>query len=334
MRKTICALLLVTIMFVTAIGTFAYEEDSAECTQVILSNLTDEECVSFLKNAGVVFPYDEDDWSLWGPIVKEMISLVETNPAHIFVYNFSKTQELANNIKAVVNAYYGINTAALCSSSAYTSDNQLLYSTRAGSWTDDYYDFNCYGYAIGTHNTFEDPGFHSGQQLLKIVSVPAIANLVKADLEALGYDDVQVWSAEDEPPICSICVRIALRIRANVDYHFMRLDKGDDYWYHKPSHTALLKYNNDPLTGIWTNEGYIVDEYIPPSIEYNSAIYLIGYDFHSYKYMYYGADRHILTCVGCGVITGASSSCIMNGNICRICGHNSSGNQIMSLNDE
>ena len=61
MRKTICALLLVTIMFVTAIGTFAYEEDSAECTQVILSNLTDEECVSFLKNAGVVFPYDEDD---------------------------------------------------------------------------------------------------------------------------------------------------------------------------------------------------------------------------------------------------------------------------------
>ena len=334
MKKTICCLLLIATLFVSPLGTFAYEDDRANNTHGILSNMTNEECVSFLKESGVIFPYDEDDYALWGPIAKEMIAMVESNPAHFFAYNFTKTQELANQIKQVVNNYYGISPDEWVVPYAYTSNNQLLYSTLAGPWTEDYKLYNCYGYAIGSYYTFDDPGCYSGHDLLKIVSLTTIANYVKEDLEALGYNDVQTWSAEYDSSVCDICDKIALRIRPNVDYHFMRLDNGDSDWYHKPSDTALLKYLGNPITGIWTNEGYYAGTYLPPSIEYTSSTHFIGYNFHAYQYMYSGAGRHILTCVGCGATKGRASVCILHGEVCGLCGHDTAGNQLMSLQHE
>ncbi len=153
-----------------------------------------------------------------------------------------------------------------------------------------------------------------------------IADLVEADLQATGHNDVVVEVYSADTVICASAEVIALRIRPRLDYHFMRLDTASGSWYHKPGATAVLRYLGDPLTGVWNDERYYINEYLAPSIEYNSAIYLFMFDFdHDYEYEYCGGGRHILTCTSCGVTTGSAVGCIMNGNVCVACGFNSSG---------
>lgn len=92
----------------------------------------------------------------------------------------------------------------------------------------------------------------------------------------MGYTNIS--SSTTIPSITNnqtlICVR-----KGSYDYHFMKYNLQTNAWYHKPSNTAVLKYNHTPTNSInWTNEySKNGDEYYG-AITYDSDIYFIKYD--------------------------------------------------------
>jgi hypothetical protein len=88
-----------------------------------------------------------------------------------------------------------------------------------------------------------------------------LVRVVKDDMEYLGYA-VSVTSvdpdlANPDPDQSLFCVRCG-----HEDFHFMRKNFDDGYWYHKPGPTAILKYRHHPADKIWN------DEYSYDRVEY------------------------------------------------------------------
>lgn len=335
MRKILSGLLIAAIFFGMIQGIAADEMVTSEIVNELglLSELTNEECVAFLSKEGIVFPYREDDVDYWGPIVREMIVAVENNPEHNFTYNFTVMQKLANDIKTVVNEYYGIrsieqdNEMQPFATVAYGLKN----STLVGGWLDEYLFYNCYGYANGEQD-YVDPGYYSNQAMSQMEDLDTIANLVKDDLVALGYTNVRVWNYATERDICAGVKTISLRIKEGVDYHFMRLDE-DGEWYHKPGNTALLRYNyGDSLIVLWTNESYFRGTYYEADIKYDSVICYItfGGSVHNWVYQYNSNNTHIRTCTICDATSGEVQACVFVNNTCKLCQHYNFSGSIMS----
>lgn len=174
-----------------------------------------------------------------------------------------------------------------------------------GDWTcsadanDHYWDqkwgsYNCYSYAMQRYDIVPEyyqnivtpfgarwyqPGVISSEYDPNILlDVSQWAEAVVDDFEVLGYTNVSAFHFTGVLPTLGTDEElIAVRTPEPVpyDYHFMRYNKADGYWYHKPAGGDVLKYKyalSEQLD--WTNE-------LPLSPEggatYSSDIYLIKY---------------------------------------------------------
>ncbi len=106
-------------------------------------------------------------------------------------------------------------------------------------------------------------------------------NAVIQDLKTLGYKNVRSVSSSYSPSSSEIL--IAMRVGynssgSNYDFHFMRYNQSNGYWYHKPGSTAVLKYMGNPKTTTWKDEFYNNGKwYINNNITYNSTIKYVVY---------------------------------------------------------
>ncbi len=160
-----------------------------------------------------------------------------------------------------------------------------------GEWTDDYEFYNCYAYAIGKtekdyNYTYQyQPGdfVKDGREYLRnVFTIDGLANLVKDDLETLGY---KVNISLNQPLFINDDQElIALRNIYHWDYHFMRYDKNDRQWYHKPGNTAILRYLHHPSDLLWLQEFYTLKDGPETTGEYyDSDVYYITFTKNYYS---------------------------------------------------
>lgn len=69
-----------------------------------LSNLSEQECLEFVKNAGIEIP--SDDEAKWASFAKRMILYIEEGNDVSHSFSYDVTQEFADEIQNVVIAYY------------------------------------------------------------------------------------------------------------------------------------------------------------------------------------------------------------------------------------
>lgn len=256
-----------------------------------LTNLSKDELYNVICNSGIAIPDSFDDNDSLKDFIYNTVQKVENYPEYKFVYNYSGTVELANNIKSFVNGYYGVQSNAARTNNI--TRYNLQYSTVCGQWMDRYEDYNCYAYAI---NRKEKPKFYSttygyytylqyqpgnfsgypGGVFTSSISIQDFAICIKTDLENIGMTNVTIY--DDMPSIDYekrlICVR-----KGYFDYHFMYYNIEEEHWYHKPSDTAILQYNDsDPETSsFWTNEYSEYNIEYPGNIYYDSDVLFISY---------------------------------------------------------
>lgn len=190
------------------------------------------------------------------------------------------------------------------------SDYTLQYNEYVGY--EDWMKFaNCYSFALDIYctdkefcsvtkgsvsNYLRNPGVYSNKAYDDSLSVQNIASYTKSDLETLGCTDVAITTYM--PTVTGnehlICVRKTTAVNGS-DYHFMKYNPDDGYWYHKPGNTSVLKYTGQmSVNYAWIGEyvdayGYAslsyYDEEDPENDEnnpekvvtYNSAILFIKY---------------------------------------------------------
>ena len=214
----------------------------------------------------------------------------------------------------------------------------LVDSINYGEWKDEYSEYNCYAFALNRTELppeFEtqfqyQPGDFSNQSINGYTEISVIANVVKDDLEALSYSNINVSIAKQSGYDHTIAVR-----NGDGDYHFMKLSD-DNRCYDKPGRTWLLKYKYTPSNGrARTNECMKKNGMaVAPGITYDSTIYYISYNephVHDFSYDYEWIDKkyHYSYCE-CGfrtkyghVVTGSPSSsgeynCLLCGGIAEV----------------
>jgi hypothetical protein len=262
-----------------------------------LSEMTEEECLEFIIQKGVEIPDVLVNPEL-GAFVKSIIREAEHNPDAPVGFSYTVTHDFVESIRAAVNGYYGTaqrNSPALRSifylQNSWVLNNFGVWSNSSGYWDPAWANYNCYSYAIDRTDSWYNPGdfaHHGNNSGIPYMPVEDIAQLVKDDLEFLGYSTVNITDTAPDPASLEpyqklICVRTGPYIdgyglwNGYKDYHFMQYNREDGYWYHKPSETAPLKYKHHPSDYIWTDESSFKGIEIEHHIEYNSDIWYIVY---------------------------------------------------------
>lgn len=100
MKKIICIIL----VFVAMVS-LSMSASAANSEQMVLSELTEDECIAFIKEKGVEIPDGFGDESVWGVFIKEVISQVEEKPNTGFLYENSILLDFAEEIQRVVNEF-------------------------------------------------------------------------------------------------------------------------------------------------------------------------------------------------------------------------------------
>lgn len=327
MKRLLCVVLV--LMTVLPLG---HSVAAANQEIVVLSELSDEECLAFIKAQGVSIPniYEEEIQCV--PFVRAIIQRVEENPQNNFIFNYHVLEDFANDIQTVVNEYYGTNNVMRLIES---KENILEDNALHGEWDDEFVNYRCYSYVLG-YDYYVQPGEidwgksgGTGTYVYNYdgASVLNIARRVEDDLISLGYTVTVFSTTMPNTQVSSHTHLICARKGTDVftDYHFMKLGM-DGYWYHKPGKTNPLKYLHTPSSDIpWVVEGYygITGLFTrDPEFQYDSEIYFIEYTTpHTYAYESCGNGQHILTCTICGETTGAASDCVYVNCICTSCGH-------------
>ena len=280
---SLCLVLSVSTYSVAAKANSTEDEDV-----VLLSSMSNEECKQFLIAQGVTIPEEFSDFDFQGFIAK-----VEEYPGIDVALGWTDLEVFSENIRDIVNAYYGRTTTFSARSTGYT----LQYST-VHEWDPvTMSNYNCYAYALGRTSTCH-PGDFSGQSYDDSASITDVALLVKDDLNGgLGYNCVKIQT--NYPTSTNGWAKV-IAVRKDTtgdyfgynDYHFAKLSSSS--WYHKPSTTAILKFNSAPSNSVvWTNERYDGD-YHNSSVTYDSALrYLLYKSSHgSTTYSYTGEHYH------------------------------------------
>ena len=261
-----------------------------------LSDMTTSECIDFIIDNDVSIPEGFNQSIGLGEFVKTIIKEVESDPTVVFTFNYIETLNFAEDIKNVVNAYYGINETSKNIIAAQNTKNtyELQYNwvrnsngewvSSGGEWDDSWLYYNCYAYAIEETPDFSSlssygfayqPGFFCGTSGFYFgCLISDLVEIIRNDLMSLNYD-VSISSSEPQSLSNSqsiICVRSCF-----YDYHFMRKDLTDDYWYHKPGSTSPLKYKYHPSYQKWCSEVSVFGEEKPTSIVYDSDLYYITF---------------------------------------------------------
>lgn len=247
-----------------------------------LSQMTEDECIDFIIDKGVEIPSDFIDSPNLGKIIKSIIVAVESDPNYEFSYSYNVSFDFSESIRFIVNDYYGIQGSLRQQNSlgsrlsVYTLQDSVFVSNSG------YMNYNCYAYSIGRNENPPQyatlrqyqPGDFSHSTFGMNLTISQMAEVVKEDLKALGYNYVSITTTQPNVQIGEnlICIR-----KGSDDYHFMQYNAG--YWYHKPGFTSILKYNYQP-----TNDRIWIGEYVDMNgnaglsfITYDSDIYFIKY---------------------------------------------------------
>ena len=261
----------------------------------ILSDMTEYEALNFITDNGIAIP---DGFPGAGAFIKETILAVESDPNIPFAYNYNATLDFAESIKDLVNRYYGKSqrNSTATRLSHYLQDslvfNGYINDWRSSSggkdyWLADWVNYNCYAFAIDrTEQPSEyisgfqyQPGDFAHTGKWGYNSIDDLTPVVIDDLDFLGYSDFKIFSYYDpkvtplEPHQKLICIRIGPD-----DIHFMKYNKEDEYWYHKPGGTAPLKYKYHPSDYVWTNERSFKGVEYPANTIYDSEINYVVYN--------------------------------------------------------
>lgn len=181
-----------------------------------------------------------------------------------------------------------------------------------GDWTcsaddnDHYWDqkwgsYNCYSYAMqrydivpeyypipdylpSTYTRWYIPGEISSYDYPnRRMTVSEQAEAVVDDFEVLGYTNVSAFHFTGVLPTLGtdeelIAVRMTGPLSNDYDFHFMRYNKADGCWYHKPGGGDVLKYGY-PLSEQrdWTSELPCSAPELNNYTHYSSDIWLIKY---------------------------------------------------------
>lgn len=262
-----------------------------------LSSMSEDECMSFITQNNISIPSSLDNEESLKKLVKSSIEIIENDPNYEFVYNFNDTQKFVNDIKDLVNNYYGIEevnesvSSKSVRASYYLKDSRVYgdgeWKSFGGDWNPKWENYNCYAYSIkrseypaqynsGDYIHYQPGDFSKTGSFYSTISIGNLATIVQNDLETLGMSNIEILDyiptdlSENEK---LICVR-----KCSADYHFMRYDSSSSSWYHKPSWTAVLKYNYIPSNDRdWTNENSQYGKEYAGGITYNSDIKYIVY---------------------------------------------------------
>lgn len=83
--KRILALLLVCTLITLAC--FSAEATEPANQDLLLSELSEDQCIEFILSAGLEIPEALSDYTSLGAFVKNVIKTVEDNPHHLFIIN-------------------------------------------------------------------------------------------------------------------------------------------------------------------------------------------------------------------------------------------------------
>lgn len=106
-------------------------------SQKLLSQMTADECLDFIIQHDIDIPVGLDNSTGLKEFVKQTIDIVESEPEHVFVYNYNKTQKFAQEIKELVNNYYDVSineNISYLSSSITNYQLQYNYVYGNGEW--------------------------------------------------------------------------------------------------------------------------------------------------------------------------------------------------------
>ena len=275
LKKLFMGVLIGMFMVVTlVVKTYAAEESEQ------LSQLSEEECIRFVLDAGIEIPENLLNYEKLGGFVKEIIETVEVNPQYEFMYNFTVTRDFANEVKTAVNEYYNISEEelALVSEPLVMSRASLQYSTVIASWSESFLSYNCYIYAISQGALYVNPGHFSGINIdgpnYSTITLSRLASIVGYDLQKLGYTEITYGST---CPAYTEGYRVLALKKDDVDYHFMFMYRSG-VWRHKPGTSTLLQYQYSNLnSGQWTNEGSVRNQIRTATHTYEGDIMYIRY---------------------------------------------------------
>lgn len=237
-----------------------------------LSEMSDVECLEFLDEHGIEIPEyflsDENiDWLI--EYVLEIIAAVEKDPNATLSTGYSLTPTFFEEIRAAVNAYYGIDSATVPPlPSRYT----LQYSTVLLPWQESFKNYNCYGFVLN-RVSYVNPGYYSGNAGYSYLNVPSLdilADYVKQDLKSMefSYDCVKITTIRPTqqslfPGQTAICLRRGMSLIYNNHYDFHVMLLVGSNWHHKPGNTQPLQYLSLP-----TSSTYWYDEHVYKNIAY------------------------------------------------------------------
>lgn len=293
----------------------------------ILSRMTSAEQIAFLERNGVEVPGGEVNYEYWSPFIKECIELVENDPAYMFRYNWTVSQDFSMAIQSAVNNYYRVTpnfSARLATREALTLiDNEILEP-----WTIDCIYYNCYAYAVGMTDRNYDAGDFSGHSYTSMPTLDTLATYVIQDLvsTSLGHTCVELYTSDSTAVISAdtICVRLS-----PYDAHYMKWLVR--YWAHKPGTSCILKYiGSVSVSRKWTDEG-VYDGVVSRTEEklYTGPIYYftpvsehVGYTISQIKQHYHSGAFHIYivdqVCTSCGKTVEATIKKACSGPPCNV----------------
>lgn len=272
---SIVSILLSIVLFSSS--AMVYAADSQALTKEEILSMDQSELLSFLLEEGLVLPedYDVHITEMSEPFVYEYTPLILQGKIDNSIgrFNYEPSNQMLFRLYAVLDRLGLAEDHLTAPMDSYT----LQDSTPIGSWSNNYLNYNCYAYALGITSGVQ-PGDYSGEPFALTMPVSDMADVVLADLEALGY-----WgytsstkpTALLDPYFKVIAIRKTI---TNRDYHFMKMYGSLNAWAHKPGKTQPLKWNySSPNSKDWTNEGMTASGALPPDNTYDSNIYYILY---------------------------------------------------------
>lgn len=303
MKKTVLLIMFLCVVL-TCSATHALGTDE---DKIILSELSEEECLIFIAEQNVRVPDELQEYERLGEFVKSIIVTVESEPNYIFTYNYQVVLDFVNEIKQCVNSYYGKSVTCEFSSRQSNGFYTLVDNETVGVWDDIFTEYNCYAYALFYNASPTDsyfapyPGYFSAPNDFSILeSVDTWADQTEADLVEIGYSCVyKTNSLSAIMEFSDTHTIICLRKGNHPDFHYMRWDINS--WYHKPGQTHILRYlYTNPNYKNWIAEYSVQGVDYPPIDDtryYTGTIYYFAFaENHSFTgQTYTGVHNHLGT---------------------------------------
>ncbi len=276
------------------VSLFLFPVNAVDVNTYDFSNFTEAESMAFVEENNIEIPAKLQRSDHLSEFTRELILQSYKSPDLPFLFNYTPTQEYAEDIREAVKTHLNLSTvSSVNSSTTYTLQHSKVmdqngnWAVSGGYFNTKWYKYNCYAYSI---NRAEQPQYYSSGDYIQYqpgnmsglgsfddcATIEQLVNIVCEDLTDMGYSNISTYYTI--PTIDSSQELICVRMLYDVDYHFMRYDIATDSWYHKPSYTAVLKYNYTPSNSYtWSNEVSYQGVESPASIEYDSSIVFITY---------------------------------------------------------